>query len=85
MRAVSAKLFSTESGVSSAQIREFFCNETGPDVYADKLIAAQDWRRRNVCNLPNGVFKIFVPFPSAEQIFMCFDFEEGKIREIFFD
>lgn len=34
--------------------------ETGLDVYADKIIAVQDWRKHNVCNLPYGVIKAFV-------------------------
>lgn len=34
--------------------------ETGLDVYADKIIALQDWRKHNVCNLPYGVIKAFV-------------------------
>lgn len=34
--------------------------EAGLDVCVDKLIAVQDWRKHNVCNLPYGVIKIFV-------------------------
>ncbi len=34
--------------------------ETGLNVYAERLIAVQDWRKHNVCNLPYGVIKIFV-------------------------
>ena len=34
--------------------------EAGLEVKAEKLIAVQDWRRHNVCNLPFGVVKIFV-------------------------
>lgn len=34
--------------------------ETGLDVYVERLIAVQDWRKHNVCNLPYGVIKIFV-------------------------
>lgn len=34
--------------------------ESGIDVCAEKIIAVQDWRRHNACNLPYGVIKIFV-------------------------
>ena len=34
--------------------------ETGLDAAAEKLIAVQDWRKHNRCNLPYGVIKIFV-------------------------
>lgn len=34
--------------------------EAGLDVCADKLIAVQDWRKHNDCNLPFGVVKCFV-------------------------
>lgn len=34
--------------------------EAGIDVCAEKIIAVQDWRRHNACNLPYGVIKIFV-------------------------
>ena len=34
--------------------------ETGLDAAAEKLIAVQDWRKHNRCNLPYGVVKIFV-------------------------
>lgn len=33
--------------------------ETGLDVTASRLIAVQDWRRHNRCNLPYGVIKTF--------------------------
>ena len=34
--------------------------EAGLQVSADKIIAVQDWRKHNKCNLPFGVIKIFV-------------------------
>lgn len=34
--------------------------EAGLDVAVDKVIAVQDWRRHNACNLPCGIIKIFV-------------------------
>lgn len=34
--------------------------EAGLDVSAERLIAVQDWRKHNACNLPYGVVKIFV-------------------------
>lgn len=34
--------------------------EAGLDVKAETLIAVQDWRKHNRCNLPYGVAKIFV-------------------------
>lgn len=34
--------------------------EAGLEVSADKIIAVQDWRKHNDCNLPYGVIKIFV-------------------------
>lgn len=34
--------------------------EAGLDVTAERLIAVQDWRKHNACNLPYGVIKIFV-------------------------
>lgn len=34
--------------------------EAGLDVAVDKVIAVQDWRRHNACNLPYGIIKIFV-------------------------
>ena len=34
--------------------------EAGLEVKADQVIAVQDWRKHNKCNLPYGVVKIFV-------------------------
>ena len=34
--------------------------EAGLEVKADQVIAVQDWREHNKCNLPYGVVKIFV-------------------------
>lgn len=34
--------------------------EAGLDVVAEQLIAVQDWRKHNPCNLPYGVIKLFV-------------------------
>jgi ADP-ribose pyrophosphatase YjhB (NUDIX family) len=34
--------------------------EAGLNVYADRIIAVQDWRKHNACNLPYGVVKIFI-------------------------
>lgn len=34
--------------------------EAGINVYAEKIIAVQDWRKHNVCNLPYGIVKVFV-------------------------
>lgn len=34
--------------------------EAGLEVKAERIIAVQDWRRHNECNLPYGVTKIFV-------------------------
>lgn len=48
-----------DQSVASNAVKETK-EETGLDVSADKLIAVQDWRKHNVCNLPYGVVKIFV-------------------------
>ncbi len=34
--------------------------EAGINVYPEKIIAVQDWRKHNVCNLPYGIVKIFI-------------------------
>ena len=48
-----------DQSVASNVIKETR-EEAGPLVTADKLIAVQDWRKHNKCNLPYGVVKIFV-------------------------
>lgn len=55
-----------DQSVASNVIKETR-EEAGLSVTADKLIAVQDWRKHNKCNLPYGVVKIFVlctPFIS---------------------
>lgn len=48
-----------DQSVASNTIKEVK-EETGLDAAAEKLIAVQDWRKHNRCNLPYGVIKIFV-------------------------
>ena len=48
-----------DQSVASNTIKEIK-EETGLDAAAEKLIAVQDWRKHNRCNLPYGVIKIFV-------------------------
>ena len=48
-----------DQSVASNTIKEIK-EETGLDAAAEKLIAVQDWRKHNRCNLPYGVVKIFV-------------------------
>lgn len=48
-----------DQSVASNVIKETR-EEAGLSVTADKLIAVQDWRKHNKCNLPYGVVKIFV-------------------------
>ncbi len=48
-----------DQSVASNVIKETR-EEAGLLVTADKLIAVQDWRKHNKCNLPYGVVKIFV-------------------------
>ena len=48
-----------DQSVASNTIKEVK-EETGLDAAAEKLIAVQDWRKHNRCNLPYGVVKIFV-------------------------
>lgn len=48
-----------DQSVASNAVKETK-EEAGLDVYADKIIAVQDWRKHNACNLPYGVIKIFV-------------------------
>lgn len=48
-----------DQSVASNTIKEVK-EETGLDASAEKLIAVQDWRKHNRCNLPYGVVKIFV-------------------------
>lgn len=48
-----------DQSVASNAVKETK-EEAGLDVYADKIIAVQDWRKHNKCNLPYGVIKIFV-------------------------
>ena len=48
-----------DQSVTSNTIKEIK-EETGLDAMAEKLIAVQDWRKHNWCNLPYGVIKIFV-------------------------
>lgn len=48
-----------DQSVASNAVKETK-EEAGLDVYADKIIAVQDWRKHNDCNLPYGVIKIFV-------------------------
>lgn len=48
-----------DQSVASNVIKETK-EEAGLDVTAEKLIAVQDWRKHNACNLPFGVLKIFV-------------------------
>lgn len=48
-----------DQSVASNAVKETK-EEAGLDVAAEKLIAVQDWRRHNKCNLPFGVTKIFV-------------------------
>ena len=48
-----------DQSVASNVIKETK-EEAGLLVTADKLIAVQDWRKHNKCNLPYGVVKIFV-------------------------
>lgn len=45
--------------VASNVIKETL-EEAGLEVTPEKLIAVQDWRKHNRCNLPFGVVKIFV-------------------------
>ena len=48
-----------DQSVASNAVKETK-EEAGLDVTAEKLIAVQDWRKHNQCNLPYGVVKIFV-------------------------
>lgn len=48
-----------DQSVASNAVKETK-EEAGLDVEAEKLIAVQDWRKHNACNLPFGVVKIFV-------------------------
>ena len=48
-----------DQSVASNTIKEIK-EETGLEAAAEKLIAVQDWRKHNRCNLPYGVIKIFV-------------------------
>ena len=48
-----------DQSVASNVIKETR-EEAGLSVTADKMIAVQDWRKHNKCNLPFGVVKIFV-------------------------
>lgn len=50
--------------------------EAGLQVSADKIIAVQDWRKHNKCNLPFGVIKI-LPY-KAGRIAFCF-IKTGRI------
>ena len=50
--------------------------EAGLQVSADKIIAVQDWRKHNKCNLPFGVIKI--PPYKAGRIAFCF-IKTGRI------
>ena len=45
--------------VASNVVKETM-EEAGMEVTPEKLIAVQDWRKHNRCNLPFGVVKIFV-------------------------
>ena len=47
-----------QSGASNVQKETL--EEAGLTVTPEKLIAVQDWRKHNRCNLPYGVVKIFV-------------------------
>ncbi len=48
-----------DQSVASNVIKETK-EEAGLDVVAEQLIAVQDWRKHNPCNLPYGVIKLFV-------------------------
>ncbi len=48
-----------DQSVASNAVKETK-EEAGINVYAEKIIAVQDWRKHNTCNLPYGVVKIFV-------------------------
>ena len=48
-----------DQSVASNAVKETK-EEAGLEVEAEKLIAVQDWRKHNACNLPFGVVKIFV-------------------------
>lgn len=48
-----------DQSVASNTVKEVK-EETGLDAEAEKLIAVQDWRKHNACNLPYGIVKIFV-------------------------
>lgn len=48
-----------DQSVASNALKEVK-EEAGLDASVEKLIAVQDWRRRNVCNYLFGVVKIFV-------------------------
>lgn len=48
-----------DQSIASNTVKEVK-EETGLDVYAQRLIAVQDWREHNVCNLPYGILKAFV-------------------------
>lgn len=48
-----------DQSVASNVIKETR-EEAGLSVTADKMIAVQDWRKHNKCNLPFGVVKMFV-------------------------
>lgn len=48
-----------DQSVASNVIKEVK-EETGLTVFAERLIAVQDWRKHNVCNYVYGVVKVFV-------------------------
>ena len=48
-----------DQSIASNTVKEVR-EETGLDVTASRLIAMQDWRRHNRCNLPYGIIKTFV-------------------------
>lgn len=48
-----------DQSVASNTVKEVK-EETGLDASAEKLIAVQDWRKHNRCNLPYGVVKMFL-------------------------
>lgn len=48
-----------DQSVASNVIKEVK-EETGLTVFAERLIAVQDWRKHNVCNYIYGVVKVFV-------------------------